>query len=75
LDDLSRESRQLPYLKYWTGDRRTSNDPEKEVLLKSKRASSSESKRTISASSLMKMLMKMKAQGFDIRTHRSDKVK
>ena len=71
-DDLSRESGQLPYTKYWPRDRRTSNDLEKEVVLKAKRGLTSSSKPTVA---LMKMLIKMKAAGFDIRTHRSDKVK
>ena len=72
LDDLSRENFQLPYIKYWRQDHRTSNDPGKTVLFKAKRTSPSASKPTLS---LMKMLIKMKAEGFDIRTHRNDKVK
>ena len=68
-DDLSKNKFQFPYIKYWSGN--GANGAAKEYPLKAKRASPSSSKRTLS---LMKMLTKMKAAGFDIRTHRNDKV-
>ena len=59
-------------MKYWKRARGTSEVPEKKFLPMAKRASPSASKPNLS---LMKMLIKMKKHGFDIRIRRNDKVK